>query len=211
MTLYAKWEKEHSAEDCDGTETSGCVALKFSDVNTSLWYHAGIDFAIQNGLMKGVSEDIFAPDANITRGMLVTVLGRREGVEDNQRVEAVFTDVSVEQYYASHINWAVENNIVNGYGDGLFGPDDFITREQMSAIMHRYAQYKGYDVSVGENTNILSYDDYSSISDYAIASVQYAVGSGLMKGKTNSTFNPKDKATRAETATILYRFIEANK
>lgn len=211
MTLYAKWEKEHTAENCDGTEASGCVALKFKDVDTSLWYHLGIDFAIQNGLMKGVSDDMFAPDANITRGMLVTVLGRREGVEDSRSVESAFTDVSVEQYYASHINWAVENNIVNGYGDGLFGPEDFVTREQVAAIIHRYAKHKGYDVSVGENTNIISYDDYDIISEYAISSAQYVVGIGLMKGKTDTTFNPVDNSTRAEIATILYRFFAANK
>ena len=101
--------------------------------------------------------------------------------------------------------------IVKGYSEVEFAPNDNITREQIAAIMHRYAAYKKYDTSAGENTNILSYADYAEISEYAIPSVQYAVGSGLIKGKTDSTINPSDNATRAETAEILKRFIEANK
>ncbi len=107
--------------------------------------------------------------------------------------------------------WAEKNGIANGISKTKFAPDQNITREQIAAIMHRYAQYKGYDVSVGENTNILSYDDFDSISEYAIASMQWAVGSGLIKGKSESTLNPLDNATRAEIAAILHRFIEANK
>ena len=104
-----------------------------------------------------------------------------------------------------------QHAIVNGVTETEFAPNDNITREQIAAIMHRYAQYKGYDVSVGENTNILSYDDFNSISEYAIAAMQYACGRGLIKGKSESTLNPKDNATRAEIAAILHRFIEANK
>ena len=114
-------------------------------------------------------------------------------------------------YYANAVNWAQQNGIVNGVTENAFAPDDNITREQIAAIMFRYAKYKGYDVSVGESTNILSYTDAESISEYAIASMQYAVGSGLMKGKSDSTINPKDVATRAEIAAILQRFLEANK
>ncbi|MBR6756526.1 MAG: S-layer homology domain-containing protein, partial [Peptococcaceae bacterium] len=90
-------------------------------------------------------------------------------------------------------------------------PDSQITREQMAAIMCNYAEHKGYDISVGENTNILSYDDFSNISEYAITSMQYAAGSGLFKGRTPSTINPQDTATRAETAAILHRFVENNR
>ena len=100
---------------------------------------------------------------------------------------------------------------VNGVAENAFAPDDNITREQIAAIMFRYAKYKGYDVSVGENTNILSYTDFDEISEYAIEAIQYAVGIGLMKGKTETTINPLDNATRAEIAAILQRFIETNK
>ena len=114
-------------------------------------------------------------------------------------------------YYANAVVWAQQNGIVNGISETEFAPDNSITREQIAAIIHRYAQYKGIDVSVGENTNILSYNDYDDISEYAIASMQYACGSGLLKGRTESTLNPKENATRAEVAAILHRFIEENK
>ena len=104
-----------------------------------------------------------------------------------------------------------KNGIVNGITENEFAPDSNITREKIAAVMHRYAKYKGYDVSVGENTNILSYTDAESISEYAIPAIQYAVGSGLMKGKSETTVNPADFATRAEIAAILQRFIEGNK
>ena len=142
--------------------------------------------------------------------MFVTVLYHSEG-EPAVNKSIPFRDVAANAYYANAVIWAQQNGIVNGVTETAFAPDDNITREQIAAIMFRYAKYKGYDVSVGENTNILSYDDFDCISEYAIASMQYAVGSGLMKGKTESTINPLDNATRAEIAAILQRFIEANK
>lgn len=117
----------------------------------------------------------------------------------------------MSSWYANAVIWAQQNGIVSGVTENEFAPDSNITREQIATIMYRYAQYKRYNVSVGENTNILSYDDAESISEYAIASMQYAVGSGLINGKTNLTLNPKDNATRAEIAAILQRFIEASK
>ena len=107
--------------------------------------------------------------------------------------------------------WAASIGIVSGHSETEFAPNDNITREQIATIMHRYAQYKGHDVSVGENTNILSYTDTKHISEYAIPAMQYVVGTGLMNGKTDSTINPKDNATRAEVAAILQRFLEKNK
>ena len=142
--------------------------------------------------------------------MLVTVLYRNEG-EPAVNKSIPFADIDMGAWYANAVVWAQQNGIVNGVSETEFAPNDNITREQIATIMFRYAQYKGYDVSVGENTNILSYDDFDSISEYAIAAMQYACGSGLMKGKTASTLNPKDNATRAEIAAILHRFIESNK
>ena len=129
--------------------------------------------------------------------------------------------ISLEEYMknANRIKEIVKNyeQAIKELEQELFGesnktflPDDTTTREQLAAVLHRYAQYKEYDTTIGENTNILSYDDAYDISEYAIASVQYAVGSGLMKGKAENTLNPKDDVTRAETAQILYRFIESN-
>ncbi len=208
ITLYAKWSD--GSAGCPGTADGGCPAVHFADVDTSAWYHLDVDYVVDNGLMNGVAEGEFAPASTLTRAMLVTVLYRAAGAPEIADASQ-FADVAIGGYYEKAVVWAEQNGIVKGYSDTAFGPDDNILREQIAAIMHRYSQYKGYDVSVGENTNILSYTDVAEISEYAIPSMQYAVGSGLLKGKTESTLNPKDNTTRAEIAAILHRFFEAHK
>ena len=141
---------------------------------------------------------------------MITVLYRAEG-EPEVTGEATFEDIDENAYYAKAIVWGQQNGIIKGYSETEYAPEQDILREQIAAIMYRYAKFKGYDVSVGENTNILSYNDYDSISEYAVISMQWAVGSGMIKGRTESTLNPLDNATRAEVAAILHRFIEANK
>ena len=182
----------------------------FEDVKNSDWYYSDVKYAVQNGLMKGTTKTLFAPNDKLTRAMLVAILYRAEGEPATNR-SIPFADVEMGSWYADAVIWANQNGLVKGYDENHFAPGDNITREQIAAIMHRYAAYKQYDVSVGENTNILSYDDCASVSEYAIPAIQYAVGSGLIKGKTETTLNPKDSATRAEIASILCRFIEANK
>lgn len=152
---------------------------------------------------------MFYPDEEITRCQLVQILWNLEG-KPTAGETVTFIDVADDAWYADAVMWAVTENLIFGESNKTFLPDDTITREQLAAVLHRYAQYKEYDTTIGENTNILSYDDAYDISEYAIASVQYAVGSGLMKGKAENTLNPKDDVTRAETAQILYRFIESN-
>ena len=208
LTLYAKWDKHDDEQP--GTDTHNCPSLAFDDLDITKWYHFDTDYVIENGIFKGTTETTFEPDSAQTRAMMVTVLYRAEGEPAVNR-SIPFADVDKGAYYANAVIWGQQNGIIKGYSETEFGPDDKITREQIAAIMHRYAQYKGYDVSVGENTNILSYDDFDSISEYAIPSMQWAVGSGLIKGKSESTLNPLDNATRAEIAAILHRFIEANK
>ena len=205
FTLYAKWDKHD-----DETPVTPEWINPFEDVKESDWFFEDVKYANVNELMNGISETEFAPNDKLTRAMLVTVLYRLEGEPATNR-SIPFADVDMGAYYANAVIWAKQNGIVNGVSETEFAPNDNITREQIAAIMHRYAQYKGIDVSIGENTNILSYDDFDSISEYAIASMQYACGSGLIKGKTTSTLNPLDNATRAEIAAILHRFIEANK
>lgn len=190
-------------------ETNNILPLPFTDVKDTDWYYEAVKFAYDNNLMKGVSESEFAPNNMLTRAMLVTILYRNAG-EPVVNNSIPFADVDMNAWYANAVVWAKQNGIVNGVNETDFAPDNNITREQIAAIMHRYAQYKGYDVSVGENTNILSYDDAESISEYAIASMQYVVGSGLIKGKSATTLNPSDNATRAEIAAILQRFVKAN-
>ena len=208
ITLYAKWVDISAG--CPGTAEGGCPAVHFADVDTSEWYHLDVDYVVDNGLMNGVAEAEFAPNSTLTRAMLVTVLYRAAGSPEIADASQ-FADVAIGGYYEKAVVWAEQNGIVKGYSDTAFGPDDNILREQIAAIMHRYSQYKGYDVSVGENTNILSYTDVAEISEYAVPAMQYAVGSGLLKGKTESTLNPKDNTTRAEIAAILHRFFEAHK
>ena len=162
--------------------------------------------ANKNNIMNGMAADEFGPNVEMTRGMIVTVLYRLAG-EPVANKSIPFADVDGAKYYASPIAWAKQNNIVNGMDDTHFMPDSQITREQLVAILYRYAKAKEIDVSVGENTNILSYEDFNELSEYAISALQWGCGSGLIKGRTNSTLSPKGTATRAEVATMIMRFV----
>ena len=184
---------------------------QYTDVhNNNHWAAKYIDFVSALGIMNGIGEGKFAPDAPLTRAMLVTMLYRAEG-EPEVHAANGFADAKENAWYAKAVLWAKQNGIVNGVTENTFAPDSDVTREQIAAIMHRYAVYKGDDTASEVNTNILSYDDFASISDYAIAPMQWAIGTGLIQGKTESTLNPLDNATRAEFATIFYRFVKANK
>lgn len=182
----------------------------FSDVKENDWFYATVKYASENAIMNGVEADKFAPNNTLTRAMLVTILYRVEG-SPRLESDSKFSDVVLSDWYGAPVIWASENGIVNGVTETEFAPNANITREQIAAIMYRYAKAKGYDVSEGENTNILSYEDADKISSYAVEALQYTAGSGIMKGKTESTLNPLDNATRAEAATVVMRFIEANK
>lgn len=202
FTLYAKWLEKQSGDN----ERKN----PFTDVHEDEWFYDDVEYVFSNNLMNGITDTTFDPNGLITRAMLVTILWRAEGGKQ-VNYAMTFEDVDLDGYYAEAVRWAASENIVKGYSDTEFMPDRNITREQIAAIMHRYAAYKGYDVSVGENTNILSYSDYSNISGYAVEAVQYAVGAGLMHGKTENTINPADNATRAEIAAIIQRFNKINK
>ncbi len=181
----------------------------FKDVKKNDWYYEAVEYVANKGLMNGTGNDEFTPDANTTRGMIVTILYRLEG---SPKVSmSTFTDVANTEYYAKAVAWAEKNGIVNGYGEGKFGPNDVITREQLAAIMYRYSNYKKYDTSVGEDTNILSYNDISELSEYAVSSMQWACGAGLVNGIGDGKLAPKGNATRAQLATILMRYCESNK
>lgn len=198
-TVYAAWQKNTPAEPVQ-TEP-------FVDVDVNDWFYDDVVYAYNNGLMGGMSANIFNPNVPTTRGMIVTILYR---MENEPAINGImpFNDVKAGSYYEKAILWAVGNNIVSGYGNGMFGPDDVITREQMASILWRYAQYKGYDVSIGEDTNILSYDDALSISAYAMPALQWACGDGIIGGTTANTLSPQGQATRAQTAAILHRFCD---
>ena len=182
------------------------VVGPFADVSVDAWYADAVQYVVDKGMMNGTSENSFSPDETTTRGMIVTMLYRLEN--EPAASASAFNDVAAGSWYADAVAWAAEQGVVNGVSDTAFAPDTAITREQMAAILYRYAQLKGYDVSVGEDTNILSYTDAASISEYAIPAMQWACGAGLITGDTATTLNPLGNATRAEVATILMRFLE---
>lgn len=179
----------------------------FEDVTTDHPFYEDIKYVYEKGLMQGVSEDIFQSATTTTRGMIATILYRMEG-EPAVKNASSFRDVADGMYYTKAIAWAAANGIVNGYADGTFQPDQTISREQMAAILYRYAQYKGCDVSVGEDTSILSYTDAAQVAEYAIPAFQWAVGAGIINGTTASTLSPKGSATRGQVAAILHRYCE---
>lgn len=162
----------------------------------------------ENGLMSGMDDTEFAPNLTLTRGMLVTILYRLSG-EAAVNKGIPFADVTAGSYYADAVSWAQQNKIVLGINETEFAPDENITREQIAVILYRYAEFMGYDISA--KADISAYADYNEITGYALSAMRYAVGSGLMKGKTKTTLNPKDNATRAEISTLLGRFIEENR
>ena len=181
------------------------VQTGFTDVSKDSWYYEAVSFIAEQGLMTGTSTTAFSPDETTTRGMAATILYRLAGSQAGGSLS--FADVADGTWYADAVAWVASQGIMGGYGSGLFGPEDNITREQLAAILYRYAQVKGYDVSAGEDTNSLSYTDALEISEYAIPAMQWACGAGILEGN-DGALNPKGDATRAEVATLLMRFCE---
>ncbi len=187
------------------TETSApqtTEELPFTDVAPTDWFYDAVNSAYSKGLVNGISDTEFGPNMTMTRGMLVTIVGRMENAQSS---ESSFGDVDASQYYAPYVAWAAENGIVTGFEDGTFKPDENVTREQTAAILYRYMQYKGIDVSVGEDTNILSFTDAGDINDYAVPAIQWACGAGVMNGYPDGTLAPAASITRAEFVTMIGR------
>ena len=196
MTVYACWRVD---------ENPGTGANPFTDVSEKDWFYGDVMFVYENGLMLGTSKTLFSPHGTATRGMMATILWRMEG-SPAPKGKNSFTDVEAGKWYADAITWTAENGIFAGYGKDKFGPDDPITREQLAAIFYRYADYKGYDLTVKGNLD--KFKDADKITDYAKTAMQWAVGSGLVKGKSGNLLDPQGTATRAEIAAMLHRFIE---
>lgn len=177
---------------------------KFNDVSANDWFASAVDYVTGKGMMNGTADNTFSPKANTTRGMVVTVLYRLENQPSTSA--ASFTDVASGAYYANAVAWANANGIVSGYGSGKFGPNDKVTREQLAAILYRYAQYKKYDVSGAKSLD--GYTDAQSVSSYAVPALQWANAVGVVTGKSGNKLDPKGNATRAEVAAMLMRFCE---
>ena len=199
MTVYAGWRAD---------ENPDIVVNPFTDVSEKDWFYNDAMFVYKNGLMLGTSKTLFSPHGTVTRGMMATILWRMEG-SLAPKGENSFTDVEAGRWYADAITWAAENGIFAGYSMDKFGPDDPITREQLTAIFYRYADYKGYKLTVTENLD--KFEDADKITDYAKMVMQWAVGNGLIKGKSETLLDPQGTATRAEISAMLHRFIEKAK
>ena len=185
----------------DGSGTG----LPFTDVKSGDWFCDSVRYVYENELMSGTGTTTFGPNEKTTRGMIVTILYRLEN-EPSVSADSAFSDVEAGQYYANAVAWANQNGIVTGYDDGRFGPNDTITREQMAAILYRYADYKEQDVSAA--ADLSAFTDAGSVSDYAVQAFEWAVSEGLITGSTDTTLSPAGSALRCEVATILMRFLQ---
>ena len=182
------------------------LPLPYDDVSVDGWYYGAVSFAYHNKLMNGVAADSFDPNGTMTRAMLVTVLWRLDGGEGSGA--SPFTDVPENTWYTKAVIWAVQNNIVDGVGNGKFDPDGKITREQIATILCRYAKSLGVDVTASASLD--KFTDRNTVSDYAVAPIQWAVQNDIIGGRQeNSTLclAPQDGGTRAEVAAILMRFL----
>lgn len=178
--------------------------MPFTDVNEGDWFYDVVLYAYENGLMTGTSADTFAPNQTTTRGMIVSMLARLEGVTSAE--DAGFADVAANDWYATAVNWAASVGVVNGYEDNTFRPNAPITREQMAAILYNYSQYKGKNVSA--RANLKGYSDYDQISGWAMDVMRWAHAEGLINGMTKNTLEPQGNATRAQVAAIFQRYLE---
>jgi hypothetical protein len=172
------------------------------------WYRDGVGYALKNNLIANCENGYFEPDGKTSRGVVINALWQLGG-RKTVTAEENFADVSADSKYFKAVYWANESGIAGGYTDGFFGVEDSLTREQMMTLLWRYAKHQGYDVSVGEETNILSYDDAFEISEYAIPAMQWACGSGVLTGQNTAggmALNPSGTTTRAQLSVVLLRF-----
>ena len=197
-------------------EELGNAVDMFDDVNASDWFVDSVRWAYQNDIMNGVGNRKFNPNGDTSRAMVATMLWR---MEDSPVAASsmAFTDVADGTWYTDAVRWANANGIITGYtknGEKVFNPDGAVTREQLATMLYRYAQYKGVDVSVGEDTNILGYGDAQNVSEYAVPAMQWACGAGIITGyRENGTqlLGPNNASSRAVVATMLMRYFESNK
>lgn len=179
--------------------------LPFSDVRIADWFYNDVKYVYEKGMMAGTAADVFAPNATTTRAMIVTILYRLEGSPAVTGTSA-FVDVPAGQWYTDAVNWAAANQIVKGTSATTFAPNASITREQMAAILYRYAQYKGYDVT--KKADLSGYSDNGQVSTYAKDALAWANAAKLINGVTNTTLAPQGNATRAQVSAILHRFCD---
>ena len=214
-TFYAHWQKNvlppppitpgTPSAPVTPAKPAAPVGLPFADVSGSDWFYNDVRYVYEKGIMDGTGADRFSPNAPLTRAMIVTILYRMAG-SPSVSGSSDFTDVAAGKWFAKAVAWAAANGIVNGYGSGLFGPNDPVTREQLAAILYRYAVYGGM-TAVTLEENLGSFADTAQLSAYAIQAMNWAVGQGLING-SGSNLVPKAQATRAQVAAIIHRYLE---
>lgn len=214
-TFYARWQKNvlppppitpgTPSAPVTPARPAAPVGLPFADVSGSDWFYNDVRYVYEKGIMDGTGADRFSPNAPLTRAMIVTILYRMAG-SPSVSGSSDFTDVAAGKWFAKAVAWAAANGIVNGYGSGLFGPNDPVTREQLAAILYRYAVYGGM-TAVTLEENLGSFADTAQLSAYAIQAMNWAVGQGLING-SGSNLVPKAQATRAQVAAIIHRYLE---
>ena len=209
-TIYAKWEKVENTDPTpnptpDEPTPDPAPELSFEDVQKGDWFYDDVMNVSQRGIVKGVADNLFAPNNKLSRGMIVTMLYRLDG-EPAVPGDAAFTDVPSDQWYAKAVAWAHQNKIAQGYEDGTFLPNKNISRSELAAFLYRYGQYKEYDTTA--KAELSTYEDGSGVADWAKDALSWAIGSGLIKGRTETTIVPQGEATRAEAATIFSRMLK---
>lgn len=202
-------EPEPTEPEPTEPEPTECPSAAFTDVSEKAWYHEAVDYAVANKLMQGVSATKFAPDLSTNRAMIATILWRQAGTPNAGGGKSVtFPDVADNQWFTEAVEWCAANGIVTGYANGNFGPGDNITREQLAAMLQRYAKAQGQDTSAGADDVLKQFRDAGSISSYAVEPLGGAVSRGIMNGKGNGILDPRGLATRAEAAQMLMNFLK---
>ncbi len=190
--FYAVWANIPDIEP-EQSDTPDEPDISYDDVSADAWYYDAVEYVSKNGIMNGMGESVFQPDATMNRAMIWTMLARLDGADTE----------GGDSWYSVGQEWAVGAGVSDGTD-----PMGDVTREQLITMLYRYAQYKGLDVSVGEETNILSYTDVDQVSEWAINAFQWACGAGIIEGDDDASLSPQANTTRAEAAAILMRFIE---
>lgn len=194
----------NDTQEKDAEKDYEVFLMSFSDVNENDWFYKSVQYVYSKKLMNGISPEIFSPNSGLTRAMLVTILYRMENEPECGKL--VFEDVESDTWYTDSVAWAAENGIVNGIGNGLFAPNNYITREQIAVILYNYANFKNHLTST--RTDVDKYSDGEAVSPWAKDALQWAAGNGVINGKTTTTLEPQGQATRAEAATMLMRYLE---
>ena len=195
--------------DCHGD--ASCPISGYTDIDNDAWYHDGVHYCIENGIMGGYGNGIFRPNVAVSRAQISAMLWNMEG---NPVVNYAldYKDVPADAWYTEAVRWMISQNIAGGYGKGIYAPDDTLTREQLAAILQKYAQYKGYDMAANKEVDLQSYSDAASISNWAYASMQWICDSGIVGGMPGANGDiilaPAGHVTRAEAATMLYRYCD---